>query len=88
MARYKVTTRTVDITSNTTLMPENNYGGWFAVNQGTVDAMIMGYKVAPGEGLDMRDSCPVGSIWDTPIQIIPGAGGTVRITRIQAKEIK
>ena len=88
MARYKVTARTVDITSNTTLMPENNYGGWFAINQGTVDATVMGYTLAPGEGLDMRDSCPVGSIWDTPIQIIPGAGGTVRITRIQAKEIK
>ena len=88
MKRYKVSATTVDVTKDTTLVKDEKYGGWFAVNQGTVDASVMGYILAPGEGLDMRDACPIGCVWDADIQIRPGAGGVVRITRLQAREIK
>ena len=87
MKRYRVSATTIDVTVDTTLSQEDKYGGWFAVNQGTVNATVMGYELKPGEGLDMRDACPIGCIWDTPIQIRPGAGGKVRITRLQAREI-
>ena len=88
MKRYKVSQQTVDVTSDTTLKQEEKYGGWFAVNQGTTIATVMGYELQPGEGLDMRDACPIGCVWDSAIQIRPGAGGKVRVTRLQAREIK
>lgn len=86
--RYRITERTVNITESTTLMPEDKFGGWFAVNQGANTAYVMGYELQPGEGIDMRDSVPTGSIYGQPIPIIVQGGGVVRITRLQATEIK
>lgn len=88
MKRYRVSAVTTDVSKDTTFNPEDKYGGWFAINQGAVDAYVMGYKLQPGEGLDMRDACPVGCIWDTAIQVRPGVGGLVRITRLQARPIE
>lgn len=84
MEKYDITERTVDVTSPTTLMPENHFGGWFAVNTGANVAYINGYPVQPGEGLDYRDSCPVPCEWKSPIKIDPNSS-VVRITRTQAK---
>ncbi len=88
MTKYKVSEVSQDITSSTTLVPEKKYGGWFAVNQGVSAAKIIGYDVQPGEGIDMRKAVPAGSMWGSPIQIIVGAGGLVRITRLQYMEMK
>ena len=67
-------------------MPENGYGGWFAVNQGTSAASVLGYVLQPGEGLDMRKAVPAGSTWDKPIKVVINPGGSVRMTRLQYKE--
>lgn len=88
MERYSITERTVNITASTTLMPESKYGGWLAVNQGTAAAKVLGYELQPGEGLDMRDSIPVGSVYNSPINIEINPGAVVRITRLQASPIK
>lgn len=88
MARYKVSAQSLEITSNTTITPEARYGGWMCVNTGTAAAKVMGYPLQPGEGLNFKDAVPAGSIWDTPIQIVLELGATVRITRLQYKEIK
>lgn len=86
--RYKISARTVDITASTTLMPENNYGAWIAVNIGTAAAKVMGYDLQPGEGLDFFNAIPAGSVWDSPIAIEITTGAKVRITRLQYKELK
>lgn len=86
--RYKINTQTLDIEKNTTLIPEEKYGGWMAVNTGTAVAEVMGYPLQPGEGLNFLDALQPGDVWDTPIKIIPGAGGKVRITRLQARPIE
>lgn len=86
--RYRVSERTVNITVSTTLVQEDKYGGWMAVNVGTGVANVLGYDLQPGEGLNFFDAVPVGSIWDSPIQIIVPVGGKVRITRLQYKELK
>ena len=88
MEKYIITERTVDVTESTTIMPEKNYGGWFAGNEGSVDVKIMGYVIGPGEGLDMKDAVPVGSQYGSPIKIEVPSGGVVRITRLQATPIK
>ena len=69
-------------------MPEKRFGGWLAVNQGTAAAKVIGYEIQPGEGLDMRDSVPVGSTYGSPITIEIQPGSVVRITRLQALSIK
>ena len=85
---YDITERTVNITTSTTLLKEKGYGGWFAVNQGTNTAKVMGYELQPGEGLDMRDCIPVGCTYGSPIPIEINAGAVVRVTRLQATPIK
>ena len=85
---YNITERTVNITESATLMPEKKFGGWVAVNQGTSAAKVLGYELQPGEGLDMRDSVPVGCTFGSPIQIEITPGAVVRITRLQATPIK
>ena len=85
--KYKISAETRQITTNTTLLPENKYGGWMAVNQGATTAKVFGYELQPGEGIDFRDCVPVDAYWDTPIQIIPGTGGLVVITRLQVLKI-
>ena len=88
MSNYKVSVRVIDITANTKIMPENNFGGWLAVNTGTATASVMGYELQPGEGLDFTQAVPAGSVWDTPIEIRINAGAIIRLTRLQCKEIK
>lgn len=84
--RYRVSSQTIDITASTTLNPDQRYGAWMAVNQGSSPATVMGYELLPGEGLDMLNAVPAGSTWDTPIQIRVQGGGLVRITRLQYTE--
>lgn len=69
-------------------MPEDKFGGWMAVNTGTNTASVIGYELQPGEGINMLDSIPVGSVYGSPIKIDVQAGGRVRITRRQATIIK
>lgn len=88
MANYKVSARTIEITANTKIMPENDFGGWMAVNTGTATASVMGYELNPGEGLNFLDAIPLGSIWETPIEVRVSAGASVRLTRLQCKPIK
>ena len=88
MSKYKVSARTLDISASTTIMPENNFGAWLAVNTGTAAASVLGFPLQPGEGLDMTTAVPAGSVWDSPIPIIINTGAVVRITRLQYKEIK
>lgn len=86
--RYTVSDRTIDITESMTIMPEKDYGGWLAINQGASVAYVLGYELQPGEGIDMRDAVPAGSTWGKPIKIIVSGGGLVRITRLQYKDDK
>lgn len=88
MANYKVSVRTIDITANTKIMPENVFGGWMAVNTGTATASVMGYTLNPGEGLNFLEAVPAGSVWDTPIEVRVNTGAVVRFTRLQCKPIK
>lgn len=88
MAKYKVTDRILNITQSTTIMPERDFGGWLAVNQGTNTAEVQGFVLQPGEGLPMLDSIPLGSKYDQPINIVINAGAVVRLLRRQAVEIK
>ena len=83
----KVSGTTIDVKSSTTLMPERKYGAWMCVNIGTTNATVMGYDIAPGEGLSFLNAVPAGSTWDTPIQIIINPGAVVRITRLQYTNI-
>ena len=88
MERFKISATTIDVAKSTTLMPEDKYGAWMCVNTGTADAVVMGYTIAPNEGLNFMDAVPAGSKWDTPIQIVINTGAVVRITRLQCRIIK
>ena len=83
MERYRINATTVEITESTTLQPDDRYGAWMAVNQGTATAKVMGYELQPGEGVSFLDAVPAGSHWGSPIQIICNAGASVRVTRLQ-----
>ena len=85
MEKYKVSAQVQDITVSTTIMPEEKYGAWFAVNNGTAAATVLGYPLQPGEGLNFLQAVPAGSSWDSPIKIICSAGAVVRLTRLQYK---
>lgn len=85
--KWKISTVTTDITESTTLTSEQKYGGWFAINQGTASATVMGYELQPGEGLDFRDIVPPGSWWDSAIQIRINPGAIVRVTRLQYMQV-
>ena len=83
---YKVSTNTQDILTSTTIRP-GKFGGWLAVNTGTGDAIVDGYTLAPGEGLDYTHIHP-DVIWDMPITInLQAAGSKVRLTRLMYKEV-
>lgn len=88
MERFKISATTIDVAKSITLMPEDKYGAWMCVNTGTADAVVMGYPLQPGEGLDFLNAVPAGGKWDSPIQIIINAGAVVRITRLQCRIIK
>lgn len=85
--RYRITERTVNITESTTITPEKNYGGWFAVNQGVNSAFVNGYELQPGEGIDMRNACPPGCVWGANIKIVINTGAEVRLSRFEATPI-
>lgn len=86
--RYKVTDRIVNITESTTILPEKNYGGWMAVNQGTASAKVHGFELQPGEGWNNLDSMPLGSKYDEPIKIEINPGAVIRLLRRQAVPLK
>lgn len=86
--RYKITPVIVDITENTTVSPEDKYGGWLAVNIGTADATVLGYPLAPGESLDYRHVLQPGDVWDSSITITVESGARIRLTRLQCRPIK
>lgn len=85
MDKFNISATTIDVSKSTTLMPEDRYGAWMCVNTGTADAVVMGYPIQPGEGLDFLNAVPAGSKWDTPIKIELNTGAVVRITRLQCK---
>ena len=87
--RYKITPVFQDITENITIMAEDKYGGWIAVNTGSGSAMatVLGYPLMPGEKLDYRDVVRPGDIWDAPIQITVNPGAKIRLTRLQCRPI-
>lgn len=79
--KYKVTTDTQEITTNTTVRADGSFGGWLAVNTGTANATVDGYPLAPGEGLDMTHLHPT-VIWGSNISIVLTSGAKVRLTRL------
>ena len=81
----KVSARTESFSASTTIMPQDNYGGWMCVNIGTAAATVLGYSLQPGEGFDMTKAVPAGVKWDTPIQIEITPGAIVRVMRLQFK---
>ena len=83
---WKVRKSTEEITANTTVRAEG-YGGWLAVNVGEGNAIVDGYTIEPGEGLDFTSLQP-DVIWDSPISIVLETGGIIRLTRLMYKEIK
>ena len=84
--KYNITDVTESYTESTTVMPDG-FGGWMAVNTGTVISSVLGYELQPGEGLDFKKDVPAGSKWGKPISIKIGTGGSVRMTRLYANEI-
>ena len=88
MERYRVIDKVTNITESTVIMPERGFGGWLAANEGTADAKVLGFTLAPGEGFNNLDSVPVGSIYDSPIEIIITPGAVIRLLRRQATPIK
>ena len=67
-------------TESVVLSPDN-YGGWMCVNIGSAVATVMGYPLAPGEGLNFLY---VGeNKWLAPITMDIPAGAAVRITRLR-----
>lgn len=82
---YKVTPKTQEITENTTLTADGNFGDWMAVNTGTANATVDGYELAPGEGLGWKGLQP-NVVWNAPIKITLLSGAKVRITRLQYKK--
>ena len=86
--RFKCIARTVDISASTTLVHEDKYGAWMAVNIGTAAATVLGFPLQPGEGLDFTNAVPAGSTFATDIPIVINAGAVVRIMRMQYQEMK
>lgn len=82
----KLLAKSQDILTNTTIMPQN-YGGWLAVNTGTATAIVDGYELAPGEGLDFT-AIPADVVWQSPIQVVLQTGAKVRMTRFLYSELK
>lgn len=80
MEKIKCTPKDIDVTENTTLQPEN-YGGWMAANIGTADAVVDGFPLSPGDGLDFTKLDP-HVIWNKQIQITVNAGAKVRVRRL------
>ena len=85
--KQRVTRNTQDYTSNTTVRPDGQFGGWLAINTGTADATVDGYPLAPGEGLDLTHLHP-DAIWGSPIQIVLQPGAKIRMTTLLYKSIK
>lgn len=78
----KVSSKSQNVTSNTTLMPEG-FGGWYCKNVGNTDVVVDGFLLGAGESLDFHDLAP-NVIWNTPITIVfDGGSGSLRITRLQ-----
>lgn len=75
-----VTNKTQTIRVNTTLMPEG-FGGYLAQNIGSGDVEVDGFILEPGMQLDLT-KIPADITWDTPITIICGEGGILRIMRL------
>lgn len=85
--KYKVSSNSQDILTSVTIRPKN-FGGWLAVNTGTADAVVDGYTLAPGEGLNYTHLSP-DVIWDMPIVInLTATGSRVRLTRLLYREVK
>lgn len=80
MAMYKVTTKIQDIRHNTTILPDNA-GGWLALNTGADFAVVNGYPLAPGQGLDFT-KLPPDVIWNSEITIELSDSAMVRLTRL------
>ena len=81
----KVTAVVKTYTSSEVLAPDN-YGGWMCVNIGSAQATVMGYPLAPGEGLDFLQ---VGNTtWLSTITMDIPAGAAIRITRLRFTEDK
>lgn len=76
----KVQAVTKTYTESQVLAPDN-YGGWMCVNVGSATATVMGYPLAPGEGLDFLQ---VGeNKWISTIAMDIPAGAAIRITRLR-----
>ena len=72
-------------TESAVLTPDN-FGGWMCVNIGSAAATVMGYPLAPGEGLDFLR---VGeNRWISNITMDIPAGAAIRITRLRFSEDK
>lgn len=84
---YKVTTKTQDIITSQTIAPDTS-GGWLAINIGAESAIVNGYELMPGQGLDFTHLSPE-VVWNSEIsiQISSIATSKVRLTRLYYTKI-
>lgn len=75
---YKVKEVVMLYTENDTIIPDG-FGGWEAVNVGTADATVLGYPLAPGEGITRKDLPPYVK-YDSQIAITVNPGAAIRIS--------
>lgn len=66
-------------TTSQSINPDG-FTGWMCVNIGSAVANVMGYPLAPGEGLNFLD---VQDEWLTPISIELSLTAVVRMTRLK-----
>ena len=83
--RYTVKSSSQELNQSTTIRP-SHFGGWMAVNSGTVAVSVDGYVLQPGDGIDYTHLHP-SVTWDSPINIVIPVGGSVRFTRLMYNEV-
>lgn len=76
----KVQEQTQTYTESQVISPDG-FGGWMCVNVGSAQATVMGYPLAPGEGLNFLY---VGEHqWLSRITMDIPVGAAVRMTRLK-----
>lgn len=86
MAKYTVKVRQDVVTENKTFN-DPGFGGWMAVNTGTVDITVDNFTLQPGDGIDLTHLQP-DVLYTSPIRFQVPAGGQAVLARLLYKEVK